>query len=265
MKHSVNTGLFVALVQSAILVFFVSASTSHSKEYSIGVEDVSYFPLYDFSPQYPNRASFTKELLSSFFNSKGYQYKFVPLPIKRFDKWYVEEAIDFKFPDNVRWRMGESKKLSITYSTPVLTLTAGTYVIKEKAEQPRDYVKRLGTILGFFPTLWYDKIQDNSTALVELSSPYSIIKHMLHGNVDATNIDKNVINYNLQLLGQSRERIVLNKQIKNEQYAYHFSSISYPRIIEEFNHFLVENQQLIARIKLKYGIIEANKKNSHTK
>ncbi len=241
------------------MAFFISTSTSYSKEYIIGVEDVSYFPLYDFSPQYPNRASFTKDLLSSFFKSNGYQFKFVPLPIKRFDKWYVEEAIDFKFPDNVRWRAGDSKKLGITYSSPVLTLTAGTYVDQKLRKKPRESIKRLGTVLGFFPTLWYDKIQDKSTALVELSSPYSIVKHMLHGNIDATNIDKNVINYNLKLLGKSGDSIVLNKQIKNEQYAYHFSSIHYPEMIREFNAFLRENQQLVARIKSKYGIIEANR------
>lgn len=257
MKHIVNIGLFVVLFKIATAVFFISTSTSYAKEYIVGVEDVSYYPLYDFSAKSPDNSSFTNELLSSFFRAKGYQFKFVPLPLKRFDKWYTEDAIDFKFPDNVRWRSGPSAKLNITYSKPVLKLTAGTFVLKKNKQVARKNIKRLSTILGFFPTLWYDRVENNSLELVEVSAAVSIVKHMLIENVDATNIDKNVINYNLKLLGKDHHEIVLNEQITHEQYAYHLSSINYPEIIEEFNNFLLENHQLVARIKAKYGIIES--------
>lgn len=236
--------------------FYISNSNAQDKAYVIGVEDVSYYPIYDFSANDPNRKSFTQALLSSFFRHQDYQFKFVVLPLKRFDKWYIEEAIDFKFPDNERWRMGDSAKLNITYSQPVLHLTAGSFVLKKDKNKPRKAIKRLGTILGFYPTLWYDRVENNTLELVEASSSYSLIKHLLHGNVDAVNIDKNVIDYNLMLLQQDDGAIVLNKHIKHERYAYHFSTVLHPKVIREFNDFLSNQSELVNKIKIKYGIVE---------
>ncbi|SEL67901.1 hypothetical protein SAMN05216262_11741 [Colwellia chukchiensis] len=71
------------------------------------------------------------------------------------------------------------------------------------------------------------------------------------------NIDKNVINYNLARLGKSHESVVLNKQIKHEVYAFHFSSIHYPEIIQEFDDFIINNQSFIVALKKKYGISES--------
>tara|TARA_R110000744_G_scaffold69265_2_gene140616 strand:+ start:731 stop:1507 length:777 start_codon:yes stop_codon:yes gene_type:complete len=244
------------IVNYFVVIFFLANSSVNAKEYIIGVEDVSYYPFYDFSAKELNRKSFTKELLSTFFRHQGYQFKFVALPLKRFDKWYIEEAIDFKFPDNIRWRSGESKNLNLTYSEPVLHLTAGTYVLKKNSDMPRQKIKTLGTILGFFPTLWYDRLQNKTIELVEVSSPYSLIKHLLHGNVEAINIDKNIIDYNLKLLQEEGDAIVLNKHINYERYAYHFSTIYHPKIIQEFNCFLSAHSQLVAEIKRKYAIIE---------
>lgn len=251
-----TTRLLCALLFHFVGILYVGTNKVQAKEYIIGVEDVSYYPLYDFSANDLDRKNFTKDLLSAFFRLQGYQFKFVALPLKRFDKWYVEEAIYFKFPDNERWRTGESKKLNITYSQPVLHLTAGSFVLKKNKNKPRKAIKRLGTILGFFPTLWDDRVENNSLKLVETSSTYSLIKHLLYGNVDAVNIDKNVIDYNLTLLQQDVDAIVLNKHVKHEGYAYHFSTMLHPKIIAEFNNFLASHSQLVTEMKKHYGIVE---------
>lgn len=261
MKQVINTKRLIVFIRYIIACGYLSISTSQAQEYIIGVEDISYYPLYDFA-QKPYKESFTKELLSTFFRHKGYQFKFVALPLKRFDKWYTEDAIDFKFPDNIRWRSEQSNNLNISYSQPVIHLVAGSYVLKNNNSKPESMTS-LGTILGFFPTLWYDKIKSGTVELVEVTSPYSLIKHLLRGNVDVTNIDKNVINYNLKLLGKKSNDIVLNEDIKNEPYAYHFSSINHPGIIKEFDEFLNENPKVIARIKTKYSIIEADPAKYH--
>jgi hypothetical protein len=244
------------LIRYTIACCYCLIGATQAQEYIIGVEDISYYPLYDFA-QKPYKESFTKELLSTFFRHQGYQFKFVALPLKRFDKWYTEDAIDFKFPDNLRWRSEQSKRLNIFYSQPVIHLVAGSFVLKKNKNSARESLANLGTILGFFPTLWYDRIKSGKVELIELTSPYSIVKHLRHGNIDVTNIDKNVINHNLKLLGEESNDIVLNEHIKNESYAYHFSSINHPEIINEFDAFLNENPEVIARIKMKYSIIEA--------
>lgn len=257
MRRIKKSTLLLTIQFYVTAIAFFGFSLVQSKEYVIGVEDISYYPLYDFSADNLERPSFTKELLSTFFRHQGYKFSFVALPLKRFDKWYVEEAIDFKFPDNPRWRSQESKKLNLFYSEPVLQLIAGSYVLNKNKDMPRKDVKRLGTILGFASTLWYDRLDNNTLELTEASSSFSLVKHLLTGNVDVVNIDKNVINYNLKLLKHDASAVVLNPHIIHQHFSYYFSTILHPEIITEFNQFLIEQNQLVSALKLKYAIIES--------
>lgn len=232
------------------------AFVSSAQEFIIGVEDVDYYPLFDFSESSVNGRGFSKELLATFFEHQGYQHKFLPLPIKRFDKWFIEEGIDFKFPDNARWRTGESKKLKIIYSRSVVGLTAGTYVLKKNKHLKREQVSSLVSIFGFYPTLWYDRIKAKKLKFVEEHTPFGVVKHLLHGNMDATNIDANVIAYNLRQQNLPLDTIVLNANIHNETYTYHLSSIKYPKVIKQFNEFLLTHESLVKSLKKKYNITD---------
>lgn len=243
-----------------VLLFLAVASSlsfAQAKEFIIGVEDIDYYPLYDFSINNRERESFTKELLSTFFRTHGYQFKFVALPIKRFDKWYEDDGIDFKYPDSPRWRNRITKKLDLTFSQPVLQLTAGSYVLKKNQNRSRNSVKRLGIMFGFFPTLWYDKLQNGTLEKFEAHSSFSLVKHLLHGNVDVIDADNNVINYNLKKLQKNEDEIVLNQHIKHVRYAHHFSTIKHVKIMQEFDDFMVNQSELVANIKKKYNIVEA--------
>jgi len=52
---SLNTALSYFIV-----MFFMNYCYVHAQEYTVGVEDISYFPIYDFSEETQNRHSFTK-------------------------------------------------------------------------------------------------------------------------------------------------------------------------------------------------------------
>jgi len=240
-----------------ICVFFCLPISyeSFAKRFVIGVEAIEYYPLYDFSLAGNSKNSFVKELLSRFFDEKKYEYRFQPLPLKRFNMWYIEENIDFKFPDNTLWRNNETNKLAITYSDDVIRLEAGTYVLLENLCLKRNEVKILGTILGFYPTLWSDLIGTGQVKLFESNSPFSLVKHLLHGNVDALNLDGNVIRYQLKALNK-QGRAVLNTELPHVSHAYHLSSIQYPEIIQQFNTFLTKNKVWIKALKDKYDIDE---------
>lgn len=246
---------YIKRICLALFLPWINITNSIAQEFIIGVEDVSYYPLYDFSANDATKPSFTKDLLTTFFEQHNYSYRFIALPVKRFNQWYVENGIDFKFPDNVRWRDDKKNKLNITFSFPVVKLMAGSYVLAKNAKYQRNEIKKLGTILGFAPTLWFDKIKNKELELIEENTPFSIVKHIIYGNVDATNIDTNVIQHNLKLL-EKPNAIVLNKNIKHEVYSYHFSSIKHPQIIKQFNEFLQSNSSLLRKLKKKHGIIE---------
>jgi len=77
----------------------------------------------------------------------------------------------------------------------------------------------------------------------------------LYGNVDATNIDYNVIRHNLKRLGKPKA-IILNTNIHHEEYSFHLSSIKHPKIIKQFDEFLQNNPLLLQQLKRKYDIID---------
>ena len=246
---------YIKQICLTLFLSFANINLTYAQKYIIGVEEVSYYPLFDYTATDTNRPSFTKDILTVFFEHHNYSYRFVALPIKRFNKWYAEKGIDFKFPDNVRWRTDEQLKSNITFSQSVVKLRAGSYVLKSNAKYQRKDIKKLGTILGFVPTLWFDKIENKELQLIEENTPYGIVKHLLHGNVDATNIDANVIRHNLKLLNKPN-KIVLNTNIKHEVFSYHLSSIKHPEIIKQFDNFLQNNPKLLQQLKKKYDIIE---------
>jgi len=246
---------YIKQICLTLFLSFANINLTYAQEFIIGVEEVSYYPLYDFSATDTSRPSYSKDLLTAFFEQHNYSYRFIALPIKRFNKWYVENGIDFKFPDNVRWRDDKQNKLNITFSQSVVKLMAGSYVLKSNANYKRDDIKKLGTIFGFVPTLWFDKLESKELELIEENTPFGIVKHILHGNVDATNVDSNVIRHNLKLI-ENPKAIVLNTNIKHEIYSYHLSSIKHPKIIKQFDDFLQSNPKLLQQLKKKYDISE---------
>jgi len=238
-----------------LLVFFIPLCAAKEKVYLIGVEAIDYYPLYSFDRNGIIKESFTQELLQRFFKKYQIKFKFVPLPVKRVNSWYLDHNLDFKFPDNHRWRDEKTQHLGINYSKPVIKLLAGTYVKNLNETINRKDINSILTIRGFSPSLWMKDIQRNKVKIHEESTPLAIVKHILAGNYVGTNIDVNVINYNLGLLRRENE-VVLAKNVHHEEFYYHLSSIQHPDIIKKFDEFLINQQVFIKALKKKYQLQE---------
>jgi len=247
---------YLYVIGLIVIIESIGSSLVHAKKFIIGVEAVRYYPLYDFRDDQMAHPSFTRDLLTAFFTAQHYDFKFVALPLKRFDKWYEEQNIDFKFPDNRRWRDDGGKRLGLIFSAPVVKLMAGSFVLKSRVnELTRDKVTKLATVFGFYPILWADLVNNHQINVLSENSPMSIVKHLLYGNVDVTNIDLNVINYQLGRLNRQGE-IVLSMQLPHETYDYYLSTIHFPKVITEFNMFLKNHRQLLKALKQKHHIKE---------
>ena len=223
-------------------------------EFVVGVEDVAYFPLFDFFTGSP---TFTTELLDEFAAQNNYKFIYYPMPVKRFGMWLFEKDIDLKFPDNSRWNESEEiAKLAedkLTYSDTVLNLVAGTITVDPSVDETED-IKVLGTLLGFFPTLWIEHISNNSVKLYETSSTLMLLQQLVRGQLDAVNLEPNVVNHYLEKL--NKPRVTINKNFKYEIYSYHLSTRQHPRVIAQFNEFLKNNKSFVEGLKRKYKILD---------
>ncbi len=192
----------IKLITIVILIFLSFIALANNKsQYTIGVEDIDYYPQYAFTHK---KSSFIKELLETFFTQEKISIKFVPLPLKRFNQWYSKDKIDFKYPDNKIWRVGDTNSLDITYSESVVKLMAGTVILSKNKHFKVDDIKRLGTIAGFYSALWIDRIKTGKTQQIEDGNVLSVVKLATHGMVDAINLDYSVINFQLEQLKQNK-------------------------------------------------------------
>ncbi len=219
----------------------------------VGVEDVPFFPLFDFMN---SESSFTKDLLDEFASQHNYTFEYLPMPVKKFGMWLFDKDIDLKYPDNKRWNESEvindlaAKKL--TYSKPTLYLFAGTLTLDPKIKSKKD-VKILGTLLGFHPTNWVKELESKEVVLYETSSTLVLMQQLLRGQVDAINIEPTVANHYLKKIN-SKLTVSINRNIKHEVYAYHLSTLKHPEVIKEFNVFLENNAEFIDSLRQRYGI-----------
>lgn len=226
------------LCSSSVLI----ASPLASKNLVIGVEDIEYYPYFDFTN---NQPTVSKTILDKFAADNGYTLTYLALPIKQFSKWLHENDIDFKYPDNRRWHDPKSKEqLSEYYSNDIFHLRAGTIVLAENKHQPRAYYKNLGLITGFDPTLWKAYIADKQVNILDDNSIKVLVKHLVNGLVDGVDMDIAVANFYLQSLGIQRQ-LAYSEALPQEIFSHQLSTIKYPQIIQQFNQWLADNKAFV--------------------
>ena len=224
-----------------------------AQEFIIGVEDVPYYPLYEFKS---NRNTHSRELLDAFSSTKGYKFIYLPLPIKRFETWLLEEKIDFKYPDNSRWYSSAKTTEKCTFSESTIKLIAGTSVLQSSLKKSTSEFKSIGTLLGFYPTHWIEQIQSGKVKLYEDVSTKILVQQLVSGNIDGIDIEPSVIQYYLEELGKPSDTSTIDRRYDYDVYDFHFSTIKHPKIIEEFNEFLRENKALLEHLNKKYKITD---------
>lgn len=236
-----------------LLCLFLLIINGHaiSKEFVIGVEDIPYYPLFDFNQTTP---TYTTELFNEFGKQYGHTFRYVPLPIKRFEKWLEENEIDFKYPDNPRWFADKNAHKNLIFSDSTLELVAGT-LTKSDSDLTEDNFKVLGTILGFYPSIWIEKIIDKQINLFEHPSTMVLVRQVLEGQLDGIDLEMSVVNHYLAKLGREGE-LIINKDFKYEVYDYHLSTIKHKDVILQFNAFIAKNKTYILQLKTKFNIID---------
>jgi hypothetical protein len=240
-----------------ILILFLTTISClqglQAQEFIIGVEDISYYPLFEFKS---NRQTHSRELLDSFAASKGHKFTYLPLPIKRFEKWLFEDEIDFKYPDNPRWYADDSTSKELTFSQSSVWLIAGTSVLKSSLNKKKSELKSVGTLLGFYPTTWIDEIKSGQIKLYEDASTKMLVQQLIMGHIDSIDIEPSVINYYLEELGKPSDTVVIDRSYKYDIYGFHLSTLKHPNIIKDFDDFLKKNKTLLQQLNKKYNITD---------
>jgi len=238
-----------------LLVSGLPFSSLASESFVVGVEAVNYEPYFNnkANGEYYGAA---RDLLDLFAETQGYTFEYKVLPVKRlFSDFIRSQTLDFKFPDNPKWRPELKTSISITYSDLVFIDKSAIMVLPtHKAMQPSE-LKKLGTILGFTPWPFMEKINQGQIRLAENRSFTGLIKQTLTGRVDGAFINTVVARYALKHTFNQPKALVIADNLPLAIGEFYLSSIQHPQIIAEFNQFLSEQAAAVDAIKTDFEIV----------
>jgi len=218
----------------------------------IGVENQTYLPV--FTNENNEYKGFARELLDSFARDQGYTFIYRALPVLRLYASFFGKEIDFKFPDNPNWKRDQRLDKNVSYSEPVIAFIDGVSVIPERKNDSVEDIHILGTVAGFTPWAWMDRIKENKVAISENSSFESLVRQTLVRRIDGAYASLAVINYQLNNVLKKPGALVFNPHLPYSQDNYYLSTIKQPAVLSEFNSWMNHNQIKIAGLKRQYGV-----------
>lgn len=235
---------------SLLLVFFTSSLSGATLK--IGVEDVTYYPVMDFSSS--DHQGLMKAIVERFADADSVTFEYVALPIARFSVWFDIREIDLRLPDNPRWNSNDP---SLIYSDPVVTLCQSTVVLEKNRREPVSQISKIGLLQGFTPSQhWSEAIANNQVAVVSDNSIGVLTRMLNSGMVDALDLHISTVKYQAEVLGLDPNQFVQSETVPAIPLSYRLSTKNQSDLIERFNHFLRRERTMLKALARSYNVEE---------
>lgn len=232
-------------------VISVGAVASEKPHFNVGVEDINYYPIMDFTSPTPKGLLY--DILAEFGDTHDISFEFIPLPLLRFTHWFEESSIDFRLPDNSLWSSVTTP--SLQYSEAVISLCETTVVLSENSEMLSEDVTRLGLLKGFTPsTQWRKRKEAGTISLAKERTIRSLTRMLLSGLIDAIDLNVAAVKNELVSLGLSPDLVTVAKNIPIGAVEYRMSTQNTSYVIDSLNQYLVNNADAISKKANQYGI-----------
>jgi len=233
-----------------------AADIKATTQYTVGVEELQYYPLHSTGK---NNAfsGYAREVLDAFARQQGYTFHFVPLPINRlYIAFLTEKTVDFKYPDNPKWKAELRGGRKIAYSAPLVTSEEGALVLPKNRGRALHQIRSLGTVLGFTPWPYLPAIEQKTLALTVDSGLDGLLRHALAGHIDAVYANVDVANYLLVEQLKAPGGLVFDPGLPHARSNFSLSSLRHAKVLIELDAFLRREQPLLRQLKAKYKIEE---------
>jgi polar amino acid transport system substrate-binding protein len=221
-------------------------------ELTVGVETTEYYPQYQY--ENGNYQGFARDVIDLFASKNGHSVSYKAYPIKRLLSVYLAGEVDLKYPDNAFWASDAKATHKVVYSDPVVNFIDGTLVLPANKDKGIGDKFRLGTIAGFTPFDYLDKIGDGSVKVTENNNLDALVKQVESGRVEGAYFNVAVAMYHLREVMKKPELMVFDASLPHTRSAYAISSIKRPDIVEQFNAFLKSSSAEIQALKDKYQV-----------
>ncbi|MBL4798028.1 MAG: transporter substrate-binding domain-containing protein [Oleispira sp.] len=240
------------LASTLVAAMIYISNLTHADNLIIGVENIDYFPIYQYSNgQYSGAAS---EILNKFATLNNHTVTYKGYPITRLNKNYLNGTVGFRFPDNAYWAQDQKSGYDIQYSASVIDFIDGVMVSPSNKGRGIEKFKKLGLVRGFTAWDYLDLVKKGSVKIKEANSLDSLIKLTSSNRYDGAYFNVDVATYYLNNTLKAPGSLVFDPDLPHTKSSYSLSSFKHPKIIEQFNQFLIEQADWIKTIKEKYHV-----------
>jgi polar amino acid transport system substrate-binding protein len=259
--------IFRSVILAAILLLGISihgvctpvvpagSTTPAVPTYTIGVENLQYYPFSIIENR--EYSGFSREVLDAFAKRQGFSFKYVPLAVNPlFSQYLVERTLDFKYPDNPKWKPELRSLLTISYSAPLVVSNDVAMVLPQNVGRNIKQIKTLGTVNGFTAWPYMKEIEDKSLSVVTNGSFEGLLRDAMQNRIDAVFINIDVANAKLRDVLRQPGALVFDPGLPYGRSDFCLSTLKYPGMVEEFNAFLLNERVFIESLRKKYKIEE---------
>jgi len=253
-EHGRGLSLIAGL---AVAVSTLSATVSPAQDrqrntYTVGVENLHYLPAYGLvDGQY---VGYARDILDAFADAAGLSLDYQPMPVPRLYASLAAGMIDFKFPDSPHWNPSFRQDHALSYSVPVAAYLDATVVRADQADMAPNQVRTLGTVTGFTPFPWLDRIEANNLTVAENADFQALVRQALTGRVDAAYANIAVVNRVLTEELNQPGALVVAPALPRDSGQYRLSTIHHPDVLAAFDAWMADNADMVARLKAQHAV-----------
>jgi len=236
-----------------LLIILLSCRTAIAEEYIIGVEKLNFLPYY--SGLNGEFYGYARELLDAFGKDYGHRFKYNPLPVERLFQAFINGRVDLKFPDSPNWQQSLKQGNKITYSHSVAPFVDGIMMTPQRFKDKNRTFEKLGTIRGFTPWPYHQKIQQGKVVVSENNSIPGLLMQTVLNRVEGSYINVAVARYHLKNVLKKPHGLVFNPELAHDQGDYFLSTIKHPKLIRQFNSWLLTHSLQVEDLQKKWNIV----------
>jgi polar amino acid transport system substrate-binding protein len=239
-------------------IVFISLSFSMAMNISVqaltlGVESTNYAPYYYLNDEKKYQGA-ARDIFDLFAEVSDVNITFNPMPVPRLFNEFVKGNVELKFPDNPLWSASLRSSVKVHYSEPLFNINESLLVLKQdESEVDKQEIIRVGAILGFSTPGIDKQVANNKFKKVESRQIEHLIHMLVSKRIQGVYFNESVARDLAKKMYPSAS-LARHSQHPPFQYAYHLSSIKYPKLIEAFNAFLINHAQQIGAIRSRYGL-----------
>lgn len=237
-----------------LLVFsslFITTGFSTAETFIVGAQNIHYYPHYDFTSNRDKGLAWA--ILQAFADYSGHDFIYHAMPIVRLQRELKKGSVDFVYPDNPNWYNPVTNADEKYFSAPIVESFGGTITLKSNQGADIDQIEYLGIPKGFTPVRWQQRIEEQTTHLVQESNIENLLFYVQSGKIQAASMEFHVMQYYSERIPELTD-LTLDLSLPHKEVGFMLSTINHPELLQQFNVFMQEKQELIEQIKQRYGI-----------